>query len=105
MKIVKAFGIVLFVLGAAGLLGWQFFLKDQVAYAKIATAYGAKMVCSCRFVAERPMASCMTDFTTDVSMITFTQADTSIRASVLGGLVSSEARNTGPETGCTLVEP
>jgi hypothetical protein len=104
MKIVKALGIVLVILGVIGLLVWQFFLKDQVAYARIATAYGAKMVCSCRFVAERPMESCLTDFTTDISMVSFTESETAIRASVLGGLVSSEARNTGPETGCTLVE-
>ena len=104
MKIVKALAIGIAILVIAGILGWQFFLKDQVAYAKIATAYGAKMVCSCRFVAERPMESCLTDFTTDISMVSFTKSETAIRASVLGGLVSSEARNTGPGTGCTLVE-
>jgi hypothetical protein len=50
------------------------------------------------------MESCLTDFSTDISMVSFTESETAIRASVLGGLVSSEARNTGPETGCTLVE-
>lgn len=104
MKIVKAIGIAVLVLAVIGGLVWQFWLKNQVEYAKIASAYGAKMVCSCRFVAERPMASCLTDFTADISMISFEETGTGIRASVLGGLVSAEARNTGPETGCTLVE-
>lgn len=104
MNRVKAFAVVLMVLGVAGGFAWQFFLKDQVAYARIATAYGAKMVCSCRFVAERPMESCLTDFTVDISQITFDETADSVRASVLGGVVSSEARKTGPETGCTLVE-
>ena len=75
-----------------------------VSYAQIATAYGAKMACSCRHVAERPMESCLTDFTVDISQITFDETADTVRASVLGGLVSSEARKTGPETGCTLVE-
>ena len=104
MKLVKAFAIVLVVIGVAGGLAWQFFLKDQVAYAQIATAYGAKIACSCRHVAERPMESCLTDFTVDISQITFDETADTVRASVLGGLVSSEARKTGPETGCTLVE-
>jgi hypothetical protein len=63
------------------------------------------MVCSCRFVAERPMESCLTDFTTDLSQLKFEETADTVRASVLAGLVSAEARNTGPETGCTLVEP
>jgi hypothetical protein len=104
MKLVKAFATILVLLGVAGGLVWQFHFKDQVTFARIATAYGAKMVCSCRFVAERPMDSCMRDFTTDLSMITFQETGTTIRASVLGGLVSSRASQTGAETGCTLVE-
>jgi len=104
MKLVKAFAIVLAVLGLAGGAVWQFFLRDQVTYARIATAYGAKMVCSCRFVAERPMESCLADFTVDISQITFVETGDTVRAKVLGGLVSSKARNTGPETGCTLVK-
>ncbi|MBA3069410.1 MAG: hypothetical protein FP825_13140 [Hyphomonas sp.] len=104
MKIVKAIGIAALGLAVIGGLVWQFWLKGQVDYARIATAYGAKMVCSCRFVAARPMESCLTDFTTDISMVSFEETETAIRASVLGGLVSSEARNTGPGTGCTLVE-
>lgn len=104
MKLVKAFSIGIVVLGLASGLAWQFLLRDQIAFARIASAYGAKMVCSCRFVAGRPMESCLTDFTADLSQITFKESGDTVRASVLGGLVSSQARNTGPETGCTMVE-
>jgi hypothetical protein len=103
MKLVKVIGVGALVLAAASGLIWQFLFKNQVAYAGIAAAYGAKMVCSCRFVAERPMESCLTDFTVDMRQFTFTETGDTIRASVLGGLVSSEAQLTGPETGCTLV--
>ncbi|MGA1341962.1 MAG: hypothetical protein ACO33A_02780 [Hyphomonas sp.] len=104
MKLVKALTIGVILIGLAGGLAWQSFLKDQVAFARIASAYGAKMVCSCRFVAGRPMESCLTDFTADLSQIKFKESGDTIRASVLGGLISSQARNTGPETGCTMVE-
>lgn len=77
-------------------VGWQVWLKDQVAYARIATAYGAKQVCSCLHVAERPMDSCLNDFPTDFSAVT--------RASVLGGLVDARA-HFEPGLGGTLVKP
>lgn len=104
MKFVKAFAIIVVALGVIAILVWQFWLKDQAEYAKIATAYSAKMVCSCRFVADREMASCKRDFTDDMSSVSFSESDDTIRASVLGGYVTAEARFE-PGLGCTLVEP
>jgi len=104
MNLVKAFAILLAVLALAGALAWQFVLKEQVAYARIGAAYGAKMVCSCRFVAARPMDSCLQDFTDDLSMVSFTETADAVRAEVFGGLVSARAQQTGPDAGCTLVE-
>ncbi len=104
MKLVKALAITVSILTLLGALGWNFFLRDQVEYARIATAYGAKMVCSCRFVAERPMESCLRDFTSDFSMVSFHETAGSVRAEVLGGLIRSEAIQTGPDAGCRLVD-
>jgi len=42
------------------------------------------------------MESCLTDFTVDISQITFDETADAVRASVLGGLVSSEARKNRP---------
>jgi hypothetical protein len=103
MKLVKVLLITLAVVLVIAGLGWQFWLKDQVAYAKIATAYGAKQVCSCLHVGERPMGSCMDDFTVDISAVTVTDDGAVTTASVLGGLVKSEASYT-PALGCTLVK-
>ena len=101
MRFVKTILIVLVVLVllAGGL--WQFWLRDQVAFGQMATAYGAKMVCSCRFVAERDMASCQTDFTVDVSPFTFREGDGYVEVSVLGGLVASRADHI-PGLGCRV---
>ena len=104
MKVVKVllitFAVMLVLIG----VGWQVWLKDQVAYARIATAYGAKQVCSCLHVAERPMDSCMDDFTTDISAVRIADDGAVTRASVLGGLVDAKARFE-PGLGCTLVKP
>lgn len=103
MTKVKTLLIVLAVLGLAGAALWQVWLKDQVAFAEMATAYGAKMVCSCRFVAGRDMDSCRRDFTVDISAFTFEEGEAHVRTSVLGGLVSARAQHT-PGMGCALTE-
>ncbi len=106
MKTIKVFLIVIGVLVAGGGLLWQFFLRGQVDYAQLATAYSAKQVCSCRFVAGRDMASCQTDFTENVSAVTLTEGRDEegnfVRASVLWGAVSAEARHIDG-MGCRVV--
>lgn len=104
MKRVKVLLITLAVMLVLIVAGWQVWLKDQVAYAKVATAYGAKQVCSCLHVAGRPMDSCMDDFTTDISAVSIADDGAITRASVLGGLVGARARFE-PGLGCTLVKP
>ncbi|MEM5515496.1 hypothetical protein WNY37_00950 [Henriciella sp. AS95] len=103
MKLVKGFAVLVVALGVVAIAAWQFWLKDQVAFGEVATAYGAKVVCSCRFVAEREMASCKNDFTEDVSAVTFKETGNSIMASAAAGLVSATA-TFEPGLGCTLVD-
>ena len=108
MNIGKAFLITLAALAVIGLAFWQFFLKDQVAFAEVAAAYVAKQTCSCRFVAEREMASCLTDFTQDVSQLDVSETTTdangtseqTVTASALG-LISATAVHQ-PGLGCVL---
>ena len=103
MKLVKAAIVIVIMLGVLALLTWQFMIKDQIDLARVATPYGAKMVCSCRFVAERPMESCLADFTEDVSAVSFSEDGNSIRAKVLGGVVNATAVYE-EGLGCTLVD-
>ncbi len=102
MKLVKVFAVIAVVLAIGAGIGWQVWLKDQVAYAKVATAYRAKMVCSCRFVAGREMDSCMQDFTVDISAVTVSEEEDTITASVLGGAIKSRAAFEDG-LGCALV--
>ncbi len=100
MKFIKAFLIILIVLAVIGGALWHFFLKEQVGFGKVATAYAAKQVCSCRFVSEREMASCQTDFTQDISQLKISETEDSVTASALG--IISATASYEPGLGCVL---
>ena len=115
MKFAKPLMITLAALALIGAGVWQFVLKDQVALGTVGAAYVAKQVCSCRFVSEREMASCMTDFTPEVSenlaQLNISesrrhapdQTDQSITVSGPAGLISEKAVFE-PGLGCVLQE-
>ena len=103
MKWVKGILWILLTLAVLGGLVWQFWLKDQVSFMHIAVAHGAKHTCSCVFVAERSLDSCLTDFTQDLSMFTFTERESAMEVSLFEGRISARAEHT-PGLGCTLVE-
>ncbi|MEM6898572.1 MAG: hypothetical protein AAF583_02215 [Pseudomonadota bacterium] len=104
MKFSRLVLIILAALVVGGTALWQFFLKGQLAYADIASAYVAKQTCSCRFVGERELDSCLGDFTQDVSILDIREgggaATQSITASALG-IVSATAVHQ-PGLGCVL---
>ena len=104
MKFVKAILGVLIVLALVAAAVWHFYLKEQREFALVATAYSAKMICSCRFVAERSMNSCMTDFTEDISALTITENGTTITSKAPLGL-SADTAAFESGLGCTLVKP
>ncbi len=52
--------LALAVIAVVLALGWQFRAPAQV-YARAATAYSARVVCSCRFVAGRSLEDCAKD--------------------------------------------
>ena len=93
-------GLVLLA-GAAGLT-YSVWLKPQLEFAAVATAFAAKKACSCVHVAKLSFEQCRADFTDDVSMATFTPGENRMTVSVLGGRVSSEAVYT-PGLGCRLL--
>ena len=104
MKLVKVLLIILVVLAVIAAGFWRFFLRYQVPFAHIATAYSAKQVCSCRFVAGRDMESCMGDFTLDISAVTISEDDDVITAKVVPLAITSQARFE-EGLGCALVKP
>lgn len=102
MRFAKIFLITFAVLALVGGSVWQFWLKEQMAFAQIATAYVAKQTCSCRFVAERSLESCLVDFTQDVSQLEVSEVPErrAVKASALGLIV--ETASYRPGLGCAL---
>lgn len=81
-------------LGAAALtMGaglWS--LRDDFAYARIATGYAAKQTCSCVHVSGRALDSCIADFPEEARrQVSVTQTGQTTRASVLFGAITAEA--------------
>jgi hypothetical protein len=67
-------------------------MRDDFAYARIATGSAAKQTCSCRHVSGRSLESCLTDFPEDArGQISIAESGERVRASVLFGAVRAEA--------------
>jgi hypothetical protein len=98
VKVIIGLGVVLIAIATAA---YTFWLKPQIEFAEIATAFGAKKFCSCLYVAELTVDQCKVDFTDDVSMATFIPEDRAVTVEVLGGRISSRAVYED-ETGCVL---
>ena len=78
-------------------------MRDDVAYAKMATGYAAKQTCSCLHVSGRPIESCVAEFPEEArNAVTVSEEGNTVRASVLFGAVSAEARYE-EGYGCTLI--
>lgn len=83
--------VVLAILGALAVGGWA--MRDEVAYARIATGYAAKQTCSCLYVSGRPLESCIAEFPEDArGAISVSEDGSRVRASVMFGAVSADAQ-------------
>lgn len=79
-------------------------LRDDLAYAQLATGYAAKQTCSCLHVSGRTLESCMADFPADARrMLAIEQEERIVRASVAFGVISAEAVYE-EEYGCSFID-
>ncbi len=89
---------------AAGLVlafGLLALLGGPVAYARLATGYVAQQTCACLHVANRELASCLSDYPAEaVSHINVTQDGATVRASAFGVFKAEAAFEDG--FGCSL---
>lgn len=80
----------------------MFAMREDLAYARIATGFAAKQTCSCLHVSGRPLESCLGDFPEDARQQLSISDDANVtRASVLFGAISAEARYDGAY-GCVI---
>ncbi|MGE0740399.1 MAG: hypothetical protein AB7O98_03590 [Hyphomonadaceae bacterium] len=91
--------IIILILASVG-----FAMRDQIAYARVATGYAAKETCSCLHVSGRTLDSCMGDFPAEArNNITIAAEGDTVRASVLFGAIASAARYEA-EYGCAIIQ-
>lgn len=95
--------VLLLTLAAGGWLGLKHSTTGKRA--DLATGYIAHVVCSCRYVGGRDMASCETDREPGTEIVTIEDdvAKRTITARV--PLLSSRTARFDPEYGCTLDKP
>lgn len=80
---------------------WLAFGQAAVGYARAGTAYGARVACSCRYVAGRPLDDCAKDKVGGMELVSFSEnaEEKSVTARLL--LISDTAR-LKPGYGCLL---
>jgi hypothetical protein len=95
--------VLLLALGALALFAVRHSATGKRA--ELATGYIAHVVCSCRYVGNRDMASCRTDFEpgTEIVDVTDDIGKRTVTASV--PLLSKRTARFDPEYGCTLDKP
>jgi hypothetical protein len=95
--------LLLLCVGAGGWLGLRYSTTGKQA--QLATGYIAHVVCACRYVGGRDMASCETDREpgTEIVKVSEDSAARTITASV--ALLASRTARFDPEYGCSLDAP
>ncbi len=90
--------ILLAVLAALALLAW--FWGPLTAQARAGAAYGARIACSCRYVAGRDLGQCRDDFMPGMSLVMLSEdeEDKSVTARVFP--VASETVRYRKGQGC-----
>jgi hypothetical protein len=80
---------------------WAAFGHAAVGYARAGTAYGARVACSCRFVAGRSLADCAKDKVGGMEFVTLSEDDEAKSVTARMLLVTDTARFE-PGYGCVL---
>lgn len=73
--------------------------------AAVGTGYIAHVICSCRYVGERSMASCRADFEAGTEIVRVEDDVDKRRITASVPLLSRRTATYDPEYGCTLDKP
>jgi hypothetical protein len=90
--------VILAVLAAAG---W-YFREPATGYAQTATAYSARVACSCRFVAGRDLEDCEKDKLAGMELVTLTEDVDGQSVTARFPLISDDTATYREGYGCVL---
>ncbi|NNF93988.1 MAG: hypothetical protein HKP43_01425 [Altererythrobacter sp.] len=83
--------------------GW-YFREPAQGYAQTATAYSARVACSCRFVAGRDLKDCEKDKLAGMELVTLTEDVAAQSVTARFPLISHDTANFREGYGCVLEE-
>lgn len=89
--------VALFSLAA---LAW--FWRPIIANATVGAAYGARMGCSCRFVANRSLSSCRNDFEPGMALVSLGEDIEAKSVTARVPLLASQTATLRQGEGCVL---
>lgn len=87
-------------LALLALLAW--FWKPLNGYAQAGASYGARVACSCRFVAGRPLGDCRKDFEEGMGLIVLSEDAEVKSVTARFPLLASQTATFQPGPGCVL---
>ena len=91
--------IALLLAGLAGLVWYGPAIRQS---AVTGTAYGARMACSCRYIAGRSLKDCRKDFEPGMALISLWEDEASHSITARLPLVASATARFQPGPGCVL---
>lgn len=80
---------------------WAAFGATAIGYARAGTAYGARVACSCRFVAGRSLTDCAKDKVGGMELVTLSEDDAA-RSVTARMLLITDTAAYKPGYGCML---
>lgn len=95
--------LLLLSLLAGGWLGLKY--SNTGKRAELGAGYIAHVVCSCRYVGDRDMASCKTDFEPGTEIVSVEDDTAARRITASVPLLAKRSAQYDPEYGCTLDKP
>lgn len=91
---------VLAIVVVAGILGVR--ASPLGRQAEVAVGYGARVACACRYLGNRSLASCRTDFEPGMEMVRLTEDPAAHRITARVPLIAARSARFEPDYGCTL---
>lgn len=94
--------ILLLILVAAVLAALAWFRVPLMARAEAGASYGARIACSCRFVAGRELSSCRDDFEPGMSLVMLSEDEDEKSVTARVPLLAAQTARLEPGAGCVL---
>lgn len=88
------------LVAAAAALVW--FWQPLTGYARVGTAYGARVACSCRYEGGRSLSDCRKDFEEGMELITLSEDSQTKAVTARFPLLASDSASYREGEGCRL---